>query len=147
LRTALLIEVPHSKIPKVFSISTTTKESLSSSSSSPIDSRTSRGGDPIGKDYEYLSNHIDFPYHQELRKLNLTRSLRQQRKFHLKKGLVSPETFPEDLLFSVGLRHAFTFRINDDFWFRHIWKNGGTTVELQIGSPQLDQRNAGTEQS
>jgi hypothetical protein len=143
----LLIEVPHFNIPKVSSITTTkdgnnlASSSPSSSSSSIIDSRTSRGGDPGGKDYR--SNHIDFPYHQEMRELNLTRSLRQQGKFHLKKGLVSPETFPEDLLFSVGLRHALTFRINDDFWFRHIWKNGGTTVELQTGAPQLDQRNAG----
>lgn len=73
---------------------------------------------------------IPIPFQQEMEDMNAILSLRQQEIFYLKKDLV-PGAFPPEKLFSVDTKRWHSIVLNDLFAFRHIFKNGGTTVEKQ----------------
>eukprot|EP00980_Cylindrotheca_fusiformis_P008314 scaffold1739_cov109-Cylindrotheca_fusiformis.AAC.6 len=72
-----------------------------------------------------------FPFEHEMIKLNLTRSLRQQKKFHRMKDLVH-ESFPQEMLYVAKTGKWHSVVLNKQYAYRHIFKNGGTTVEKQV---------------
>lgn len=85
--------------------------------------------------------HESIPFQQELNDRNMTLSLRQQRKFQMKKNLV-PEVFQKEMLYTFDSRwHSLI--INDHFAYRHIFKNGGSTVKKQTGSNHVKKSQVG----
>eukprot|EP00980_Cylindrotheca_fusiformis_P028565 scaffold22611_cov153-Cylindrotheca_fusiformis.AAC.5 len=89
----------------------------------------------------------DIPYLREMRARNLHRSILQQQKFYAKKGLVALHYSPRNQLYATAnwkfwnRWHALI--LNDEFAFRHIFKNGGTTLEIQTGSSHVQRRALG----
>jgi hypothetical protein len=84
-----------------------------------------------------------FPFQQELEKRNLHLSLRQQQKFHMNKDLVS-ENFPQEMLYPLGGVKWHSIILNKQFAYRHIFKNGGTTVEKQAHSKAVSGKRVGS---
>jgi hypothetical protein len=83
-----------------------------------------------------------FPFQQELKKRNLHLSLRQQQNFHMNKDLVS-EKFGKEMLYSADTNKWHSILLNKQFAYRHIFKNGGTTVEKQAHSKAVSRSRVG----
>lgn len=109
----------------------------------------------MGSSYEASPHATDTPsapfvgdvqYLKELKTKNLRCSFLQQQKYYAKKDLVT-EHFSENLLYATASWkfwnrwHALI--LNDDFAFRHIFKNGGTTLEIQTGSTHVQRKAIG----
>lgn len=90
-------------------------------------------------------NHFPFQEELEARKLHL--SLRQQKKFHMRKNDIlaaaTNNVSNKGLMFTLDWNTWHSFLLNDRFAFRHIFKNGGTTVENQIGARQVRKEKVG----
>ena len=90
----------------------------------------------IDGDDDDNSTSVVVPYEKEMKEKNMILSLRQQRKFQAKKNLISIEHFPNETLWSLDEGPYYAIILNDNFAFRHIFKNGGTTVARQVKSHQ-----------
>jgi hypothetical protein len=86
--------------------------------------------------------HNSFPFQQEMEERNMHLSLRQQQKFYMKKDQIS-EIFPLKMLYSFDSIKWHSLIINNRFAYRHIFKNGGTTVEKQTGSRHVEKKEVG----
>ena len=75
------------------------------------------------------------PHVKDLQKACLCRSLRHQRKYFSFRAAVlswAKTAGPRHLLKGTGKEgRFFAFLVNKDYAFRHIFKSGGTTVQLQ----------------
>jgi hypothetical protein len=76
---------------------------------------------------------------------NLTLSIRQHIKFFLMKHHVldwvrgNKTNNQQDLLYDTGkvADKLFAYILNDSFAYRHIWKNGGATIQRQGIKPHV----------
>jgi len=79
---------------------------------------------------------VTIPHVQELKDANLCHSLSHQQKFFTTKETVISwvKTHEEQkhLLHVTGILH-FALILNENYAFRHIFKNGGTTIAAQTG--------------
>jgi hypothetical protein len=99
---------------------------------------------PVAFTDEYTG---EIPYLKEMKEENLPLSLRQQQKFYANKDLIS-QHYSKHLMYATAQWkwwnrwHALI--LNDDFAFRHIFKNGGTTLEIQTGSTHVERKAIGS---
>ncbi|CAB9523609.1 expressed unknown protein [Seminavis robusta] len=114
----------------VASISNSSKIHLDLQDSLPTTAASTKGEDA----QDANKNISNAPFLPEMAKLQMRLSARHQEKFHRNKDLLA-SNFPEDVLYSMDpfTKQFYAFNLNPQFAFRHIYKNGGTTVERQTG--------------
>ena len=75
---------------------------------------------------------------EQMKKMGLHRSLVQHQHYFTQKDRLNETNVQESLLYPFDSFTRFAgFRLKDDFCFRHIFKNGGTTVEVQTQSKHI----------
>lgn len=88
-----------------------------------------------------------FPYSQELAERGLFLSMKQQERYFSRKNSLELDFASSPLMFSTATWtywnrwHALI--LNEKFAFRHIFKTGGTSLEMQTGSKHVTRKAIG----
>eukprot|EP00980_Cylindrotheca_fusiformis_P008313 scaffold1739_cov109-Cylindrotheca_fusiformis.AAC.5 len=135
-----------------FRLAVVTDRSISNNDSSIYHSSENAAFNIIGLqqggiEKNYSSNTV--PFAQEMEERGLLLSLRQQLKFYSRKedfdtiNNDDSSIFAKEMMYTLDWNRWHTFLLNEKFAFRHIFKNGGTTVEHQIGAKQVRKKDIG----
>ena len=83
------------------------------------------------------------PVLRQMEELELFSSMRHYTKYKMNSRRVKHDPrFNSTHFFSAGGGNFAAFRLNDEYAFYHIFKNGGTTIEKQTGRKQMNDSEA-----